>query len=168
MGPTRRLLMLIVFTIVFVLDAAVVSGQNPVLILSEYAGLCLDIPNFGRPPHNGDYVQVYQCHDGDNQYFSLRGDGTIRTDSWGGFCLDVPNFGRDPLNGDRLQIYQCNNGINQRFNIHRDDSTIHSQWLDLCLDVPMYNRPAQNGDRIQVYNCNGGINQQFVPQQVIQ
>jgi ricin-type beta-trefoil lectin protein len=130
-------------------------------IRSVWGGnLCVDIPDVGRPPRNNDLLQVYTCHGGANQVFSLRSDSTIRTAS-GTLCVDVPDLGRPPQNGDRLQVYACNGGLNQKFNI-MSDGTIQSQWgANLCFDIPSVGRPPQNQDPVQLYGCHGGINQQF-------
>jgi|GEM_PF-942673 len=124
------------------------------------SALCLDIPNFGRPPQNGDYVQLYACGAGSNQQWSFQSDGSIRSTWNTALCLDVPDFGRPPQNGDQLQIFSCNGGVNQKFDL-RADGTLRSRTNGICVDVPDLGRPPQNGDRLQVYSCNGGTNQSF-------
>jgi len=121
---------------------------------------CVDIPDNGRPFQNQDIVQIFQCHGGPNQLFSMFSDGTIRV-AGTNFCLDVPDLGRPPQAHDLLQIYQCNGGVNQQFDLLGDGS-IRSRWGGLCLDIPDNGRPPANWDRPQLYGCHGGINQQFV------
>jgi len=122
--------------------------------------LCLDIPDFGRPPQANDTLQLYVCHGGVNQGFFPQTDGSIRTQA-GNFCLDIPDFGRQPQPGDQPQLYPCTGGVNQRFTFASDGS-IHTQWgSNLCLDVPNFGRPPQSNDPIQIYSCNGGTNQKF-------
>jgi len=121
---------------------------------------CVDIPDNGRPFQNQDIVQIFQCHGGHNQLFSLFSDGTIRV-AGSNFCLDVPDLGRPPQAHDLLQIYQCHGGVNQQFDLLGDGS-LRSRWGGLCLDIPDNGRPPANWDRPQLYDCHGGINQQFV------
>ena len=146
-----------------VLHNTAVAATLPTTVRSNYGSagnLCLDIPDFGRPPQNGDAVQVYQCTGGSNQEFAIQSDGTIRVQR-GGLCLDIPNFGRPPQNNDQLQVFTCNGGVNQQFDT-LSDGTVRSRWTGgLCLDVPVVGREPQNGDRLQVYQCAAGPNQQF-------
>jgi Ricin-type beta-trefoil lectin domain len=146
-----------------VLRNTAVAATLPTTIRSRYGiagNLCIDIPDLGRLPQNGDPVQVFQCHGGINQEFAIQNDGTIRVQR-GGLCLDVPNFGRPPQNGDQLQVFGCHGGINQQFDAMAD-GTVRSRWTGgLCLDVPVLGREPQNGDRLQVFGCHGGVNQQF-------
>jgi hypothetical protein len=122
--------------------------------------LCLDIPDFGRPPQAHDTLQSYVCHGGVNQGFLPQSDGSIRTQA-GNFCLDIPDFGRPPQSGDQPQLYPCTGGVNQRFTFASDGS-IRTQWgSNLCLDVPDFGRPPQSNDPIQIYSCTGGSNQKF-------
>ena len=61
-----------------VLHNTAVAATLPTTIRSGFGtagNLCLDIPDFGRPPQNGDPVQVYQCAGGDNQEFAIQSDG---------------------------------------------------------------------------------------------
>jgi hypothetical protein len=141
----------------------VLNGANNLTttIRSQWGGLCLDVPDFDRSPKNDDRLQVFQCHGGSNQQFSLLSDGTIRTPQWGNLCLDVPDFGRPPKNGDRLQVFECNGGSNQQFSWLSDGTIRTPQWGNLCLDVPDFGRPPKNGDFIQVFQCNGGSNQRW-------
>lgn len=138
--------------------AGFASASN--VIRSVWApGLCTDVPDYGRPPINGDRLQMYRCHSGANQQFFFLSNGAIRT-LRGGLCFDVPDYGRPPRSGDRLQVYGCHGGLNQSFYLP-GDGTIRSRWGNLCLDVPYFGRPAQSGDYVQLYPCHGGPNQQF-------
>jgi Ricin-type beta-trefoil lectin domain len=123
--------------------------------------LCVDIADYGRPPQNGDLLQIFLCEGGSNQQFRIRNDGTIHTLLDKNLCFDLPDYGRPPQNGDLIQVFQCNGGPNQQFRIRNDD-TIHT-FLDrtLCLDLPDYGRPPENGDLIQIFQCNGGSNQRW-------
>lgn len=139
--------------------AEALAGASNIIRSVKAPHLCVDVPDYGRPPRNGDRLQVYRCHSGANQQFFFLSNGAIRT-LWGGLCADVPDYGRPPQSGDRLQVFRCHGGVNQSFYLP-GDGTIRSAWGHLCVDIPNFGRPPRNGDYLQLYRCHGGPNQRF-------
>jgi hypothetical protein len=142
----------------------VLNGESNIVttIRTGFKGqhFCLDVPDYGRSPQNGDPVQIYECLGGSNQQFRMLDDGTIRTVGEN-FCLDVPDYGRDAQSGDPVQVYQCHGDSNQQFSLPGDGTIRTPQWGGLCLDVPDFGRSPENGDPIQVYQCDGDSNQRW-------
>jgi hypothetical protein len=75
-------------------------------------GQCLDVK--GELTANSTPVITYACHGGNNQRWTVGGDGTIRGVA-SGRCLDVK--GAATAAGTAVQIYDCNGGSNQRWEL---------------------------------------------------
>lgn len=138
-------------------------GQYMYSSFKAWNGLCIDVPDYGRPPQSGDKLQVFRCHEVWNQTFFVRGTEIRLLNS--NLCLDVPDFGRPPANHDYVQIFACNGGPNQRFEV-RSDGTIRT-WGGKCLDVPDYGRPSRDQDPLQIFDCHGGLNQRFYEKKTV-
>ncbi|MGY3924891.1 lectin [Aeromonas jandaei] len=111
-------------------------------------GKCLDIAGGVR---NGNRLQLWDCHDGDNQRFRLDGNA-IRV---GDKCLDVADGGRDA--GAKVIAWDCHGGDNQQWRWERD--RLISRSSKLCLDVAQ--RGSANGTSLILWQCHGGDNQRF-------
>lgn len=104
---------------------------------------CVDVPNgayFAR-----QYVQLYDCHGGDNQQWTVEPTGRIR--AWDSdYCLDVPDG--TAVSGKLLQLYPCHDGPAQRFGF---TALGEIKFGNLCVD----SRDAvpENGRKLQLYTC---------------
>ena len=128
-----------------------VSGARAATIVSLASSKCIDVA--GGQPNDGADVQIYSCHDGDNQEWSMTKDGEIR--GLGGKCLDVR--GNTPADQTPVQIYACNGGANQRweFTAAGEIRGLAGKCLDVRGDVPDDQTP------LQIYTCHGGVNQHW-------
>nr|WP_260709461.1 polysaccharide deacetylase family protein [Dactylosporangium aurantiacum] len=117
-------------------------------IVGAQSGRCVDVPNSSRT--NGTRVQLYDCHGGTNQQWTLTSSRQLTV--YGSMCLDAAGSG----NGAAVQIYSCNGQANQQWNVN-SNGTISGVQSGRCLDVWGTN----NGQQIQLYDCNGQANQRF-------
>ncbi|MFJ3617423.1 non-reducing end alpha-L-arabinofuranosidase family hydrolase [Streptomyces iakyrus] len=116
------------------------------------SGRCLDVP--GADQTNGTNVQIWDCHGGTNQQWTLTDDNQLTV--YGNKCLDVP--GHATTAGTRPVIWSCNGGTNQRWRANAD-GTIVAVESGLCLDVS--GGATANGTAVQLWNCNGGSGQKW-------
>ena len=80
-------------------------------IMNEHYSI--DIPN--PILTNGQSLQIWQNHGGDNQKWKINKDGAIVSVMDNNFCIDIPNS--NLTNGQSLQIWQNHGGDNQQWNI---------------------------------------------------
>ncbi|WP_430461896.1 ricin-type beta-trefoil lectin domain protein [Thalassolituus sp. LLYu03] len=104
---------------------------NDIELLNPAAGVCLDVS--GADAANSTAVIGYACHDGANQRWQYRQDGTLRTALNTDFCLDVADA--DGSAGTAVRLYQCNGSQAQQFMADRE-GRLHS-LLDLNLCVAL-------------------------------
>jgi hypothetical protein len=113
---------------------------------------CLDVP--GAAQTDGTNVQVWDCHGGTNQQWTLTDNNQLTV--YGNKCLDVP--GHATTAGTRPVIWSCNGGTNQQWRVNAD-GTIVAVESGLCLDVS--GGATANGTAVQLWNCSGGSNQKW-------
>jgi hypothetical protein len=75
------------------------TGNNSVIVGGE--GLCLDIR--GRKVGDGQPVQIWKCHYGDNQRFTFTASGHLR-EVKSGKCLDIAQAQQNAA----VSINECN------------------------------------------------------------
>ncbi|MFJ4077715.1 non-reducing end alpha-L-arabinofuranosidase family hydrolase [Streptomyces iakyrus] len=154
-GFSRRHLSVVLATL---LASAATLVANPAQAATTSAvrgvgsGRCLDVP--GANQTNGTNVQIWDCHGGTNQQWTLTDDNQLTV--YGNKCLDVP--GHATTAGTRPVIWSCNGGTNQRWRANAD-GTIVAVESGLCLDVS--GGATTNGTAVQLWNCNGGSGQKW-------
>ncbi|MDH2430784.1 lectin [Sphaerisporangium sp. TRM90804] len=116
------------------------------------SGRCLDIP--GSSQANGTQLQIWDCHGGANQQWSLTGASELRAS--GGKCLDVNGAGT--ADGTAVILWDCNGQNNQKWRLN-SDGTVTAVGSGKCLDV--FGAGTANGTRVQIWACNGGANQRW-------
>ncbi|MER7488974.1 endo-1,4-beta-xylanase [Streptomyces sp. NPDC126497] len=112
------------------------------------SGRCVDVP--GSSTTDGTQVQLWDCHNGTNQQWTLTDAGELRV--YGNKCLDAAGTG----NGTKVQIYSCWGGDNQKWRLNSDGSVVGVQ-SGLCLDAA----GTGNGAQVQLYSCSGSSNQRW-------
>ncbi|MET9499839.1 non-reducing end alpha-L-arabinofuranosidase family hydrolase [Streptomyces sp. NPDC006552] len=154
-GFSRRHVPVVLATL---LASAVTLVANPAQAASTStvrgagSGRCLDVP--GSSQTDGTNVQIWDCHGGTNQQWTLTDDNELTV--YGNRCLDVP--GHATTAGTRPVIWSCNGGTNQRWRANAD-GTIVAVESGLCLDVS--GGATANGTAVQLWNCNGGSGQKW-------
>lgn len=137
--------------------------QGQVYTLSNvHADRCLDVA--GRSTENGANIQLWDCHDGQNQQFvfepAASGYSVIRS-VHSQKCLDVWAWSSEP--GANIAQYDCHGGENQQFAV-QDVSNgvvrIVSRLSGQALDA--WEWGAENGTNIAQWHVTGGENQHFV------
>ncbi|MDN3025965.1 RICIN domain-containing protein, partial [Streptomyces sp. S.PB5] len=114
------------------------------------SGRCVDVPGAGTT--DGTQVQLWDCHNGTNQQWTLTSAGELRV--YGNKCLDAAGTG----NGTKVQIYSCWGGDNQKWRLNSDGSIVGVQ-SGLCLDAA--GAGTANGTLIQLYTCSNSSNQRW-------
>jgi hypothetical protein len=139
-----------------VIDAAGVQSApagGAFALRGQASNRCLDIA--GASQANGALAQIWDCHGGTNQQFTLTASGELRV--YGGSkCLDV--LGRGTANGTAIEIWDCNGQNNQQFQINSDGS-ITAIGANKCLDVSA--NGTANGTKVQIWDCLGAANQKW-------
>src|SRR4029453_19146357 len=113
------------------------------------SGRCLDLP--GSNAANGTQPQLWDCHGGANQQWTVTGQ-TVRSL---GKCLDAP---LNATAGAKAQLWDCNGGANQQWTVNAD-GTIRGTQSGLCLDVD-HNLTA-NGTVVLLWTCSAAANQRW-------
>ena len=143
-----------------VIPTGMVAGESVVEI--AHGNFCWDVPN--GVSESGRAIQVYGCHGGSNQRFTLTSQGQIKFTANGvELCVDVsdgtPELGKD------LQLYPCKsdsdlNRENQLFYLRGPIEVGDSS--DMCLEVPYPATPAdRDGTALQIGRCDGGSDQEW-------
>ena len=126
-------------------------------IMNEHYSI--DIPNSNLV--NGQSLQIWQNHGGDNQKWKINEDGTIVSIMDNNFCIDIPNS--NLVNGQSLQIWQNHGGDNQKWKINEDGTIVSVMDNNFCIDIP--NSNLVNGQSLQIWKNHGGDNQKFITNQ---
>ncbi|MEU5665996.1 lectin [Streptomyces longwoodensis] len=112
---------------------------------------CLDVKDFGTA--DGTPIQLWTCHGGTNQQWTLTNDGTLRSQ---GKCLDVKGFGT--ADGTPIQLWTCHGGTNQQWT-PQPDGSIRSAQSGKCLDAS--GDTWNDGTPIHLWTCHNGPNQKW-------
>jgi glucosylceramidase len=118
--------------------------------ITGLGGKCLDVTDGSTT--NGNRPQLWDCHPGPNQTWTLATDGTVRGL---GKCLDVT--GNSTADGAPVQLWDCFGGPNQRWTA--SGGTLVNTGSNKCLDVTGNN--TANGAKLQIWTCTGGANQRW-------
>jgi predicted alpha-1,2-mannosidase len=118
---------------------AIVSKQSPTLCVDDKASSV----------KNGAPIQIYTCHGGGSQHWTVESDGTLRVL---GKCLDVHNSGTTP--GTPIDLYSCNSTNAQQWTATQAGELV-SRGSGLCLNDPS---PGV-GTRLDLSACTGATRQ---------
>jgi hypothetical protein len=121
-------------------------------------GKCLDIP-YGSP-NNGEIVQQYDCHNGDNQQWLVVPRVTPRqlVAKHSGRCVDV--YKSNPADGTNVAQFGCRDQANQKWTMGSKTVVGGVPYFSLvanhsgkCMDAA--------GTNVQQYTCHNGDNQKW-------
>ncbi|WP_205324673.1 ricin-type beta-trefoil lectin domain protein [Glycomyces sp. YM15] len=131
------------------------SGSGTGELRGTGSGRCIEVPNGSTTA--GTQVQLWDCHGGSNQRWTLSSTGelSVYTGSTRR-CLDASGGGT--ANGTAAIIWSCHGGSNQQWRLN-SDGTIRSVQSGLCLDAAGWG--TANGTKVQLWSCQGGANQQW-------
>ena len=131
-------------------------GSNPPAgggeVKNGGANRCLDVS--AQSQSNGAAVQLWDCHDGSNQQWSVNSSKQLTV--YGGKCLDAENNGTSP--GTKAIIWDCHSGANQQWNVNAD-GTVTGVQSGLCLDTS--GGGTANGTAVVLSTCNGAASQKW-------
>jgi len=124
--------------------------------LSNLAGLCIDVP-FGNFV-DGAAVQLFTCHDGDAQSFSVTTLGQIQH---GSYCMDLP--GGLTEDGTRLQMYTCQGNAPDNQSFVLEQGQLRPRNSGKCVGVA--GDPTMDHVALEVQSCDSsgsnGFGQSF-------
>jgi len=117
------------------------------------AGYCLDVP--GSNTGNGVDLIVWECHNGDNQLWTIDNKGYIRSKLNYNKCIDPQ--GPSTANGSPVQLWDCEKDYSyQMWNMNSDRiASKHSPGQCIHLSE------KKKGGRVIMWGCNSGTNQQW-------
>ena len=140
---------------VSLISATPVSGTGGTSeLVSAQSGRCLDTTG-GEVYVPGTAEEIWDCHTGIGQEFTLTSGGQLRTEG-ATECLDVYNQNTSP--GTKVELWPCNGQANQQWTLN-SNGTITSAQSGLCLDVD--NQATADGTGVEIWTCNGQANQQW-------
>nr|WP_030326168.1 ricin-type beta-trefoil lectin domain protein [Streptomyces sp. NRRL B-3229] len=116
------------------------------------SGRCIDVPGYNQT--NGTLPQLWDCHGGDNQQWTLTPAKELRV--FGDKCLDAKDHGTS--NGTPVEIWSCNGGGNQQWTVN-SNGTVVGVESGLCVDA--IDGATANNTKLQLYSCHAGTNQQW-------
>ncbi|WP_327673825.1 RICIN domain-containing protein [Kitasatospora sp. NBC_00458] len=102
---------------------------------------------------DGSRLQLYNCWNGDNQHFTFRTDGTLRT-------LDKCVTADNTYNGASVNLRDCvPDAPGQKWTL-RTDSTLYNPGSGRCID----DMTAGGGDGVQLWlwDCHSYANQKWI------
>ncbi|MEU5665995.1 lectin [Streptomyces longwoodensis] len=114
-------------------------------------GKCLDVA--GGNTADGTGIQLWGCHGGTNQQWTLAADSSIRSL---GKCLDVDGSGT--ADGTKIQLWTCHGGTNQQWT-PQSDGSIRSTHSGKCLDAS--GGTWNDGTPVHLWTCHNGPNQKW-------
>lgn len=122
------------------------------LIKSKHTGKCLEIGGWKK--NNGANVNMWKCHGGKNQRWTVYKNGTIRSDL-NGKCLDVKGALKGGKNGQNVFMWDCHGGRNQRWTYGRDGKILSraAGKFNWCLEVGGWNK--KDGANANIWKCGG-------------
>jgi alpha-galactosidase len=123
-------------------------------LLGAQSGKCLDT-NGGEVYLPGTAEQLWDCHNGIGQEFTLTSGGQLRTEG-ATECLDV--YDQETAPGTKVELWPCNGQANQQWTIN-SNGTVSSAQSGLCLDAD--NQGTTDGTPVIIWTCNGQANQQW-------
>ncbi len=120
------------------------------------SGYCVDVP--GGTGHSGEDLQLYPCHSGSAQRFTIGSGGSFKHAN---LCFDVEGANNgSSIVGRKVQLYTCKSSsddsrFNQLWHFRGPIETLGSK----CLDIR--GGTYANGTDVRVWSCHGATNQQF-------
>jgi hypothetical protein len=127
------------------------STFDKMRLVSANAGadkVCIDVE--GGNSANGAGIVPWQCHDGDNQKFSMNTKQQIIA-AHSGKCLDIE--GANGADGARIIQWDCHDGPNQKWNFGLDRKFHSVMDENRCI--------TRAGDKILSKSCNDPANQNW-------
>jgi hypothetical protein len=154
------LLALVYVSLIGAIGIHTANAQTPLEITSglsepDHSGYCIDVPSSRTSPKTN--IQIYRCHGGHNQQFSVTWSGEIQTHLGPNLCLDVE--GGNAYNGANVQLFPCHGGPNQRWTQTHAGELQSAMSHNYCLDVQ--GGQAFDGANVILYTCHGGWNQRW-------
>ncbi|MFJ3216605.1 ricin-type beta-trefoil lectin domain protein [Kitasatospora sp. NPDC086801] len=102
---------------------------------------------------DGQQIQLYNCWNGDNQHFTFRTDGTLRT-------LDKCVTADGDQNGSPVVLRTCvPDAPGQRWTLRQDD-TLYNPASERCLDDPA--AAGKDGVQLWLWSCHAYANQKWI------
>jgi hypothetical protein len=131
------------------------GGEDTGQLRSAASNRCLDVPNSATT--NGTRLQIWDCHTGANQQWTLSASGELSVYSGASRrCLDA--YENQTTAGTPVIIWSCHGGTNQRWTL-QSDGTVRNALSGLCLDVS--GAATANGTQAVLWTCHGGSNQRW-------
>jgi hypothetical protein len=115
------------------------------------SGKCVDIS--GASSADGAKIQLWTCHSGANQQWTIGSDNTIRSLSK---CMTVA--GGSTANGALVQLWACNGSGSQNWTAGANGSLVNPQ-SGKCLDAN--GGSSADGTQLIIWTCHGGTNQRW-------
>jgi type 1 glutamine amidotransferase len=115
------------------------------------SGKCVDVS--GASSADGAKIQLWTCHTGTNQLWTIGTDNTIRSLSK---CMTVAGGGT--ANGSLVQLWACNGSGSQNWTAGANGSLVNAQ-SGKCLDAN--GGSSADGTQLIIWTCHGGTNQRW-------
>ncbi|MGX7673907.1 ThuA domain-containing protein [Plantactinospora sp. DSM 117369] len=118
--------------------------------ITSATGKCVDVS--GSSSADGAKIQLWSCHGGTNQQWTVNGD-TLRASNK---CMGVAGGGT--ANGGLVQLSTCNGSGAQNWTPGANGALVNSQ-SGRCLDAN--GGSSADGTQLIIWTCHGGTNQRW-------
>jgi hypothetical protein len=92
----------------FIAQSQTTPGSSGIALRNQWSGKCLQ--TMGQAKDNGSPVNIWDCSNTSNQFWTLTNRGELRN-NWSGKCLQTMGQAKD--NGSPVNIWDCSNTSNQ-------------------------------------------------------
>lgn len=125
--------------------------RGGVALRNQWSGKCLQ--TMGQEKTNGSTVNIWDCTNTTNQFWSFTARGELRN-NWSGKCLQT--MGQDRDNGSLVNIWDCTGTSNQLWE-RTSSGEARNQWSGKCLQTMGQERA--NGSPVNIWDCTNTSNQ---------
>jgi type 1 glutamine amidotransferase len=119
--------------------------------ITGVGGKCVDVS--GASSADGTKIQLWTCHSGTNQQWTIGTDNTIRSL---GKCMTTSGGGT--ANGTPVQLWTCTGTGAQNWTTGANGSLVNPQ-SGKCLDAN--GSSSADGTQLIIWTCHGGTNQRW-------
>ncbi|REJ55325.1 MAG: hypothetical protein DWQ51_05710 [Microcystis wesenbergii TW10] len=126
-------------------------GSSGIALRNQWSGKCLQ--TMGQAKDNGSPVNIWDCSNTSNQFWTLTNRGELRN-KWSGKCLQTMGQAKD--NGSPVNIWDCSNTSNQFWTL-TNRGELRNNWSGKCLQT--MGQAKDNGSPVNIWDCSNTSNQ---------
>jgi hypothetical protein len=122
-------------------------------VRNNRSGNCLQ--TMGEEKANGSTVNIWDCTNSSNQFWTLTSKGELRNNR-SGKCLQT--MGEEKANGSTVNIWDCTNSSNQSWE-RTSNGEFRNNRSGKCLQT--MGEEKANGSTVNIWDCTNSSNQSW-------